>query len=187
MIRLKQDGKEPVRAPHGRDVLSLDALKEGNLNQTLRLQDQNIRKSVDDQDKAILKVEEREHGAKDVQKKEYGKDAILKYVDRIKQKQILPEMGGQNLPVNVIPEANDGVKKSVGGGGVDVEVQQSGGNKTVQFKSRRLKGIDGEDNPGSLPWEREGFFDSIQKVGCGDAFLAFLIKMEKMPISVMSE
>ena len=193
MIRLKQDGKVPVRAPQGHNVLSLDALKEGNLNKTLRLQDQNIHKSVDDHKKGMLKVEEREHGDKDVQKKEYGKDAILKYVDRVKQKDLdldlehlagkegpgnvdagLPELVGQNFPANVIPRTNDGVKKSVGGGGVDVKLQPSGGNKTVQFKTRRLKAIDWED--GFLPWEKEGIFDSVQKVGCGDAFSTFVKK-----------
>ena len=185
MKLLKQDGKEPVRAPQRHDVLPLVALEKGNLNQTLRSRDENIRKSDDDQEK--LKVEGKEHGDKYVRKKEYGRAALLKY---IKQKRLdvgherlvaekegpgnidagLPKLGGQNLSENVIPEANDVVKKSVGAGGVGVDLQQGGGNKTVQFKSRGLKGIDGQEILGSLPWEEEGIFDSIQKVGCGDAF-----------------
>ena len=183
VLRLRRDGKEPVRAPPRHDILSLGPSVKGNINQKHRLKDE---KSGDTHKKAELKDSERQQVDKNVQvqKQESKEPALLKDAAHVKLRHsnvaserlvrkegpgnmdvVVPERSGKHLPKHVIRQTDDRGKKSVVGGGVGSKGEQGGSNKTALFKTRGLMGIEGEEKTGFLPWEEQGIFDSLQKVG----------------------
>ena len=179
MKQLRQEGKEPVRAPP-KQILSLaGASSRGNISLKHPLKDNKIhvaedshkktnfgdnrRPQVDknnpDQNQENREMKGVQLGAVDSEK--LGRKGELGNMDVA-----VPKQGGQNLRKNVIRQTNDGKNKSVDGGRI-------GKRRTMQFKTRDLKGIKGEETLGFLPWEKQGIFDSLQKVGLFQSRLCF--------------
>ena len=162
---------EPVRAPP-KQILSLpSASAKGNISLKHPLKDYKIHLAEDNHKKTNFgnnrRLQVDQNNQVQNQEKREMKDVKLSAVDSEKlgrkggpgnMDMAVPKQGGQNLQKNVIRQTNDGKNKSVDGGGVAKR-------RTMQFKTRDLKGIEREEKPGFLPWEKQGIFYSLQKVG----------------------